>query len=331
MVVTVLALAACQPSESASPSAAPTGSEPPASEAPETTLQIAYLSFAVANSYDAPMLAAARTASAALNVELTVLDANNSVDAQFAQLQDALTSGQYDGIIVQPIFGGALADLITQGIEDGMPIGILDQDLNVEIEGLSADVTFDQSEIGRKQGELTVQACEEFALDPCNVGYLFNIKVSALDQNIRAAFDEVIADHPQISVVAEGEAFFNVASGQAATADMLTQRSDINVLVGADQGITGGITSIANAGLTEQITLIGYGGAGIAYNRIAAGEQYATVAQLPASEGAFVVEDLVAAIRSGTPSAPRDPVDELPDDGVVTDANVSDFVAEWPG
>jgi ribose transport system substrate-binding protein len=325
-------LVACQASTSpsASGSAAPS-EEQPASEAPETTLSFAYLSFAVANSYDAPMLAAAKTAAAAANATLDVLDANNSVDTQFAQLDDALASGEYDGIIVQPIFGAALADLITEGIADGTPIAILDQDLGVEIDGLSADVTFDQREIGRKQGELVVQACEEFALDPCNIGYLYNIKVSLLDTNIREAFDEVIGDHPEISVVAEGEAFFNIPSAQAATADMLTAHPEINMLVGADQGISGGIISIESAGRTGDIVLVGYGGAGVAYNRIAAGEQYATVAQLPASEGQFVVEDLVAAIRGGSPSAPRDPVDELPDEGVVTEANVSNFVAEWPG
>jgi ribose transport system substrate-binding protein len=40
------------------------------------TLQIAYISFAVANSYDAPMLAAAQAAAAAGNAQLTVMDGN---------------------------------------------------------------------------------------------------------------------------------------------------------------------------------------------------------------------------------------------------------------
>ena len=48
-----------------------------APSAPEKTLEIAYLSFAVANSYDAPMLAAAQAAAAAGNATLDVFDANN--------------------------------------------------------------------------------------------------------------------------------------------------------------------------------------------------------------------------------------------------------------
>jgi len=313
------------------PTAAPTAT-------PQQALRLAYLSFAVANSYDAPMLGAAQAAAAARNATLTVFDANNSPDAQFNQLQDALTSGQYDGIIVQPIFGPQLIPLIEEGITNGAQIAVLDQILGTDlstsekqVDGLAANVVFVQTEIGRKQGELVVQACTEFNLDPCNVGFLYNIKVSSLDTAIRTAFDEVIADHPQIEVVAEGEAFYTVALGQSATQDMLTARSDINVLVGADQGITGAITAIEDAGKTGDIVLIGYGGAGVAYLRIAAGQQYATVAQRPATEGAYVVEDLINAIRSGQPSPARDPVGELPDDGIVTQQNVTNFVAEWPG
>lgn len=343
VVLVALVLAACgQEGASSAPSQPADSEAPPESQAPasaaEETLQLAYLSFAVANSYDAPMLAAAQTAAASNNAELVVLDANNSPDAQFQQLEDVLASGQYDGIIIQPIVGSTLIPTIEAAIADGAQIAVLDQILGedlttseAQVDGLAANVVFVQSEIGRKQGELVVQACEEFALDPCNVGFLYNIKVSSLDTAIKTAFDEVIADHSQIQVVTEGEAFYTPALGLAAAQNMLTARDDLNLIVGADQGIDGAITAVTDAGRTEDVVLIGYGGSGRAYNHIAAGAQYATVAQLPASEGRFVVEDLIAAIRSGTPSPSRDPVGELEADGIVTDENVADFVAEWPG
>ena len=70
--------------------------------------KIAYLSFAVANSYDAPMLAAAKSVAKAQGASVTVFDAANDPKKQLAQLQTAITSKQYDGIIVQPIFGPQL-------------------------------------------------------------------------------------------------------------------------------------------------------------------------------------------------------------------------------
>ncbi len=323
------------------PTAGPTVAPPtdaPTAEPPPEALRLAFLSFAVANSYDAPMLAEAQNAAAAEGATLTVFDANNSVEAQYAQLQDVLTSGQYDGIIVQPIYGPALIPLIEEGIADGHNIAIVDQILGEDLttnekplDGLAAHVVFIMSEIGRKQGELTVQACAEHNFDPCNVGFLWSWKITSLDSAIETAYNAVIADHPHIQIVAEGESFYTTHGGLKATEDMLVARPDINVIVAADQGITGAVVAIADAGRTGDIVLIGYGGAAIAYGRIANGEQYATVAQLPASEGRYVVEDLVRAIRTGEPVPARDPVSELPHDGIVTPDNVGDFNPEWPG
>jgi ribose transport system substrate-binding protein len=353
-----VALVACTAAPAATPTAAPTDAPttaptdapttapteaptaPPTeapSEAPEA-LRLVFLSFAVANSYDAPMLAEAQNAAAAEGATLTVLDANNNVETQYAQLQDVLTSGQYDGIIVQPIYGPALIPLIEEGIANGAVIGIVDQILGEDLttnekplEGLAANVVFIMSEIGRKQGELTVQACTENNFDPCNVGFLWSWKITSLDSAIETAFNEVIADHPEIQIVAEGETFYTTHGGLTATETMLVARPDINVIVAADQGITGAEIAIADAGQTGDIVLIGYGGAAIAYGRIANGAQYATVAQLPASEGRYVVEDIIRALRTGEPQPSRDPVSELPHDGIVTPENVAEFTPEWPG
>ncbi len=53
--------------------------------------------------------------------------------------------------------------------------------------------------------------------------------------------------------------------------------------------------------------------------------------QLPGTEGRLVVEQLVAAIRTGGAMPGVDPAAELPDDGVVRIDNASEFVPEWPG
>jgi ribose transport system substrate-binding protein len=326
----------------------PTPGQPtPGAEGP---LRLAFLSFAVANSYDAPMLAEAQNAAAAAGATLTVFDANNVPDTQYQQLQDVLTSGQYDGIIVQPIYGPALIPLIEEGIANGAHIAVVDQILGEDlttnekqVEGLAANVVFIMSEIGRKQGELVVQACAEHNLDPCNIGFIWSLKgISALDIAIEQSFNEVIAQHDNIQVVAEGQSFYTTHLGLTSTETMLVSNPEINMIVGADQAITGAVVAMADAGRND-IVLIGYGGAAVAYERIrcsvegaegcdfVVGRQYATVAQRPATEGRYVVEDLIRAIQTGEPQESRDPVSELPDDGIVTQENVGQFTPEWPG
>ena len=67
--------------------------------------KIAFLSFAVANTYDAPMLKAAKDVAKKSKASLTVFDAANDPKKQYAQFQTVMATKQYDSIIVQPIYG----------------------------------------------------------------------------------------------------------------------------------------------------------------------------------------------------------------------------------
>ena len=193
---------------STAPSAAASAAAPSSSAAAKT-LEIAYLSFAVANSYDAPMLAAAQAAAAAGNAKLTVFDANLDPATQTKQLQDATASGKYDAIITQPLYGAGLVEDVKKAIAAGIFVGNIDQVLGsdmttAELAGrraCSANVAFVPSELGRKIGELVVAACADLKANPCNVGYIWSVKAAALDIALKAAFDKAIASHPEIKVV----------------------------------------------------------------------------------------------------------------------------------
>lgn len=329
-----LALAACGSSGSTAASSASSSSSGTAAKA----LNIAYLSFAVENSYDAPMLAAAQAVASDNHATLKVFDANNSPQTQYSQLQDAITSGQYNGIIVQPIFGTGLTGLVKQAIGKGIKVVNMDQilgpDLSTDqpqVAGLSANVTFVPTDIGTKLGKLVVQACQAKNLSPCKVGYLYDIKASALDVAIHGAFAKAIAADPAVKVVAQGQSFFSPTEGLTAVQNMLQANPGLNLIVGSDQGIEGGAQALQTAHLTGKVVLVGYGASAAALAGVSSGAWYADVAQAPASEGRLAVQALIAALRTGKSSGGIDPVAQLPNGGVVTKANVSQFTAEWPG
>jgi ribose transport system substrate-binding protein len=327
-----LTLAACGSSSSTTSSS----SSSPASAA--KPLSIAYLSFAVENSYDAPMLAAAQAVAADNNATLKVFDANNNPQTQFSQLQDAITSGQYQGIIVQPIFGTGLVGLVKQAIAKGIKVVNLDQILGSnlstdkpQVPGLSANVAFVPTEIGTKLGNLVVQACKSKNLNPCNVGYLYDIKASALDVAVHGAFAKAIAADPAVKVVAQGQSFFSPTEGLTAVQNMLQANPSLNLIVGSDQGIEGGAQALTAAHKTGKVILVGYGASAAALSGVASGAWYGDVAQAPASEGRLAVVAMIKALRQGKSSGGIDPVGSLPSSGVVTKANASQFTAEWPG
>ena len=328
-----LILAAC--SSSSAPSAASASS----SSAPAVKhLDIAYLSFAVENSYDAPMLAAAQAVASDANATVKVFDANNSSQTQYSQLQDVITSGQYNGIILQPIFGTGLISLVQQAIAKGIKVVNMDQVLGPnystdapQVTGLAANVMFVPTEIGTKLGNLVVQACQAKNLNPCNVGYLYDIKASALDVAISGAFDKAITADPGVKIVAQGQSFFSPTEGLTAVQNMLAANANLNLIVGSDQGIEGGVEAVAAKHLTGKVILVGYGASAAALAGVASGAWYGDVAQAPASEGRLAMQALIQALRTGKNGGGIDPVAGLPDQGIVTKANVSQFTAEWPG
>jgi ribose transport system substrate-binding protein len=244
------------------------------------------------------------------------------------------TSKQYDGIVLQPIFGPSLLNVVKQAIRNGVEVANMDQILGKNpgtakppIPGLAGNVVFVQTDIGKKQGRLVVQACRTQKLNPCNVGYLYSVKVSSLDTAIRNGFNSVIRSVPSIRVVAEGETFYQHAQALKAAQTMLQARSDINVIVGADQGATG--AEIALAG--KRLVLIGYGGGAVGLKAVASGRWFGTVMQRPATEGRLAMQCVIRAIRTNKGCGGIDVLKNLPNGGVVTRANVSRFKAEWPG
>jgi ribose transport system substrate-binding protein len=340
-------LAACSSTATAAPTAAPptaaasqaAAATPAPSAAPAKTLQLAYISFAVANSYDAPMLAAAQAAATAGNAKITVMDGNLDPPTQTRQLQDAITSGKYDGIVLQPVYGAALVPGAQAAIAKGIAVGNIDQILgtdfttaDAQVPGLDANVIFVASNLGKKIADLAILACTASGASTCKIGYIFSVKAAGLDQELRKAFDAEIAGK-NIQVVAEGESFYTPAAGLKAAQDMLTAHPDINVIMGADQAITGALQAVTTAGKKGKVLLVGYGGGAVALQGIATGDRFGTVMQLPATEGGVGITDLILAIRSGTPVAGVDVLANLPNGGVVTKDNVSTFLplAEWPG
>ncbi|MDA8301978.1 MAG: sugar ABC transporter substrate-binding protein [Actinomycetota bacterium] len=315
--------------------AAPTGaSAPPRHQG--RTLHVAYLSFAVQNSYDAPMLRAARQEAKKANVDLTVFDAENSPTKQYAELQDAITSHKYQGIIVQPIFGTGLLGLVRQAIAAHIAVANMDQELGPDlatdkpqVKGLAVNVVFVPTEIGTKLGQLVVKACSKY--NPCNVGYMYDIKASALDEALHGAFMKVVSSHTNVKIVTEGQSYFTPSDGLTAAQNMLTAHPNLTLIVGSDQGIEGAQQAVAAAGKTGKVILVGYGASAAALKGIRSGAWYGDVAQLPASEGRLAVEYLAESIRTGKHFGGIDPVAELPHGGIVTKADVGEFHAEWPG
>ena len=298
---------------------------------------VAYLSASSANTWLAASRIEMEAIAAGANVTITEFDAQFNPELQTTQIQDAIASGQYDGLIVVALIGPGLAPDIEAAIDAGLEVVVLNQvvgtDLTTaepQVDGLAASVMAPPQRSGERMGALTVQACE--GIDPCNVVFIYGIKGIPLDDALRAGFDSTIAAHANISVVAEGEGkYLGPEGGMNAIQDIMQATPDFDVVVGADQSIQGVEIVLDDEGMLGDVSLIGLGGSAAAIDGIASGSWFGGVFGAPGDEGRYAMEAMVAALVDGTHTGGVDPLAGLPDDGLVTAANVDQFTAQWEG
>jgi len=298
-------------------------------------IKIAFLSFAVNNPYDAPMLAAAKTTAVADGVKMVVFDANTSPTLQYTQLRSVINSGDYQGIITQPIENTNLIPLVKLAIKKKIKVVNVDQILgkspstdHVQVKGLSANVVFVPTAIGTTLGHQTADACKKFTT--CNIGYLYDIKGSTVDNAVHSAFLKALGKAGTV-VNDSGQTYFNVPDGQQAVSTEMTANPNINVIVAADQGCVGAqnyLTSI-NDYKNGKVLLVCWGASYTAKAGVESGGWYSDVAQAPVSEGELGVSALVRAIKTGKNSGALDPVASEPDHGLLTKSDAKQFTPQW--
>ena len=357
----VLAISACgsdSDSGAASTSSAATASVAPASSAATTggsttaatadsttatsaagsdeSFDVAYLSASSANTWLTSSKAQIDKVANANHVTVTEFDGQFDAALQTTQLQDIVSSGKYDGVVVVAINGPGLIPDVEAAVAAGMQVVVLNQVLGTDlttsdpqVAGVAASVMVPPKASGTRLGELTTQACAK--LDPCNVAYIYGIKGIPLDDAIREGFDETIAGTSTIKVVAEGEGkYLGPDGGITATQNILQLGKDIDVIVGADQSIQGAAIELHSQNV-EGVKLIGVGGSEAAIAGITDGTWFGGVYGAPADEGRIAMEALIAAMKDGTVTGGVDPLASLPDNGLITAANVADFTAQWAG
>jgi ribose transport system substrate-binding protein len=297
--------------------------------------EVAYLSATSANTWLRASALEMESIAADNGIKITEFDGLFDPALQTTQLQDAMAAGRYDGIIVAAIDGAGLIPDLQAASEQGIKIVALNQIVGDQLDtadpqdaSVSASVLAPPLRSGERLGAVTLQACE--GKDPCNVVYMFGIKGIPLDIALRQGFDAV-TEGSTVDVVAEGEVgYLSPDDGITAMADILVGTQDIDVVLGSDQGMQGVEIALMDAGVLDQVDIIGLGGSSPALAAIADGRWFGGVMGAPATEGRLAIEAMISAL-AGEDTGGFDPLLELPDEGLISADNVDSFTAEWDG
>lgn len=297
----------------------------------DESLSIGFFGFAAANSFAQGVYDGVEAAAEENGATSEFVDSNFDGQLQAQQVTDAVTSGQYDIIIIQAndnvVVQRPLEDAIAAGITvvvEFTAVGPDFETIEPQVDGAISIV--DPAVVnGEKLGEMGLLACEEAAADPCQVGYMEGFRALPLDNaRTQAVVDTLTAGGAE--VVAQVEGGYTADAGQAAFQDIVTANPDVDVVIGSSQAIGG--AHIA-AGADSPVLFIGNGSSRQAIEAVRSGDWFATYALDLYLNGSTAAELGISQHRGEEVEVAVSEAELTPGGGIGTAENLEGFVATY--
>jgi ribose transport system substrate-binding protein len=322
LITCLLGVAACSASASARNDATHTAG----AAAP---ISIVYASPQLTNPNDVGTQTGIKEEAKALGATVSFADANDSVPNQVSEVENAVASGKYQVIIINPLDNLALEPAVKAAITAGMkvvtvnePIGPNLSALKPQLPGIVANVSQTAPVQGQRAGELVVRACH--GISPCDVVYLWGLKSIPNDHGVTNGFLAAISGHPNIKVVSQNsECSFTVAGGIQSAQDLSQLFPSARLWVGPDQCMVGA-QKVITGGKAQFIGISSASTQAVA--GVMDGTWYGFSPVTPVANGKYAVMYGVAAARGQhVAGVGIDPASKLPDDGLITRSDISAF------
>lgn len=272
-------------------------------------------------------------------IETTVLDGGFNADTQLSQMETAGLGDQYDGIVVVPFDGPALAAAFPLAADIPVttvlnPIGPELQEMEPQVEGVVSTVSVPAAEAAAKQAEGVITYCAD--IDPCKIVLLVGQLNAPLDVAREAAYREVLEAESNIEIVQTVEGNYDPDQSSTVIANVLQANPDINgILSNGDQMVQGAQIALEDAGIDPaSVYLQGGGGAEFAIENLRAGVWTDEYINFPRSMGRAAMEQLYNAMTGADVESyvNADEVGEVP--AYVTKDTIAEypeFTGEWAG
>ncbi|MBL8131715.1 MAG: sugar ABC transporter substrate-binding protein [Anaerolineae bacterium] len=265
-------------------------------------------------------------------------DAGFNPEEQLNQINDAITSGGFDAFIIYSVDGAGVTVGVDAAAEAGIPVISLDAPINtdrrtlVPYKNVAGQIARTGVGDGEQIGRAIVMACE--GIDPCEVAFLIGFQGFPLDLDRLEAIQGIIADYPNIAITTVQEASYLEDVGYEVSTDILQANPGIDVFASVgDQMTLGSELAVEDAGLVGQVKLIGNGASQDGYTAVAEGRWFATIANLPFTNGQIAGQMALQAISGELIVRSVNMYDQsppIPSSGaVITQENVAEFEPQW--
>lgn len=205
------------------------------------------------------------------NVELIITDGQNDSAKQVTDVESLMAQG-IDVLMISPLTAQALTPIVSDVMAAGIPVVALDRSVNADV---TSYITAQNEPIARKAGEF-------FAQQLGGKGNIVQIEGTAgasAAAERKSGFEEIIAQHPDMKIIATQNADFLRENATKFMEDTL-QRFGPGEIQGVyahnDEMALGAIAAIEAAGRRDEILVTGLDGQNNAIQAVKDGKMFAT-------------------------------------------------------
>jgi ribose transport system substrate-binding protein len=288
-----------------------------ASGAPKATINIAVLYYNP-SPYGIAQLKGAQAAAKKLGVKVTGFNPNNDPHLQQTQMQDAITTGKYQGMLVAALDGHGLYPTIKAAIAKGIKVATVDYTLGlpqqqVNLVATPGLVTTVGQPIGNEWKGLITEIKKACAVKvgagkPCNVAFLPGLSNYPTDV-IRVNAMKKAFKGGSIKFTLTPPGMYDQATSQKVTLDFFQAKPKVDVFATfGDQMAVGAEVAFKQLGIapSKDLLMIGYGASHEGVARVKSGKWFATLGLYPAGEMAVALQYVIDAINGKKAPNPID-------------------------
>ncbi len=268
------------------------------------TWNIAVLVGSNANAYQGAGVTAIQQAAPQYHAKITVFDSAFNAATQYTQMQDVISSGKYQAILINPDDGAGIIPLVHKAAAAHILVGAWNQPIGSNysspmptVAGVTTQVMFPIFPNGVVMGNLTLKACAASHFSPCNVAFLYYSKGSTYDTAIVNGFLSVTKGHSSIKVVGGANTSATRQGGLTATQTLLQGNPQIDVMIGTSQAAEGAIPAVAAAHVGHKVYLLGESLTRQGADDVKAGTLYGGSQAMANEEGSLALIQLVKALN----------------------------------
>jgi ribose transport system substrate-binding protein len=247
-------------------------------------------------------------------VELLVSDAQDDAQTQADDIQNFITQG-VDVIVINPVDSAAIVTSVEAANQADIPVVTVDR--AAEGGEISAHIASDNVQGGQMAGEYLVEEIGGSG----QVAQLEGIAGTSAARDRGEGFQQAVDAASGIDIVATQTANFDRDEGFTVAQNIFQGNPDLaGVFAQNDEMALGAVEAAREAGILQNLVIVGFDAVPDALEAIEAGDMAATIAQQPDLMGRESVEAAAALIDGEDVEA-----EQLIEVKLVTQDNVSEF------